>query len=218
MGWRAFMLNMDFSQRVLVETDKIDWVASPMPGVYRKLLAREDAERGHATSIVHYQAGSIFRPHPHPLGEEILVLDGTFSDEKGDFNAGSYFRNPPGSSHAPFSVKGCLLLVKLHQFQISDINQVSITTPDIWESKSTELLPLYEHLDERVWLVRIQNSEHVLNQLDLGSSVEVFVISGRAEYADMSLKSGDWLRVPNFLLDDWSVESDCFLWIKSGHF
>ncbi|WP_111638794.1 cupin domain-containing protein [Marinomonas shanghaiensis] len=212
------MLNMNFAQTVFIETDRVNWVASPMSGVHRKPLAREEAERGHATSIVRYDPGSVFRPHPHPLGEEILVLQGVFSDEKGDFKAGSYFRNPPGSSHAPHSVDGCLLLVKLHQFQVSDLNQVYINTPDIWFSKVSEILPLYQFGDERVWLVRIQNGEDILGELDLSDSVELFMISGQAYYDDVLISSESWLREPKFSLSHWRVESDCFIWLKSGHF
>lgn len=212
------MLNMDFTQAVLIDTNKLDWVASPMSGVFRKPLAREGAERGHATSLVQYKAGSVFRPHPHPLGEEILVLSGVFSDQQGDFEAGSYFRNPPGTSHAPHSENGCLLLVKLHQFQSSDLNQVSITTPKIWSSNKSEILPLYMFGMECVWLVRIQNGDNLLSELDLPSSVELFVISGQASYGERLLSSGMWFREPEFLSNQWSVESSCFIWLKSGHF
>ncbi|TMP76706.1 cupin, partial [Pseudoalteromonas ruthenica] len=66
----------------------------------------EGAEFGHATSIVRYAPGAVFSEHSHPLGEEILVLDGIFSDEQGDYPAGSYIRNPPGSKHTPFSDTG----------------------------------------------------------------------------------------------------------------
>src|SRR5664279_594806 len=122
------MLNMEFARRVVIDTNALDWQPSPARGVWRKPLAREEAERGHATSIVRYDPGSSFARHAHPLGEEILVLDGVFSDEFGDFGAGTYFRNPPGSSHAPSSQPGCVLLVKLHQFLPGDTMQVRIDT------------------------------------------------------------------------------------------
>ncbi|CAI2331932.1 hypothetical protein IFVP69_C2160112 [Vibrio parahaemolyticus] len=95
------MLNMDFSQRVVIETGSQNWVASPSQGVWRKPLEREAKESGHVTSVVKYEAGSRFSPHLHPYGEEIFVLDGVFSDENGDYPAGSYLRHPPGSQHAP---------------------------------------------------------------------------------------------------------------------
>ena len=122
------MLNMDLTQRIVINTNTQDWQPSPMPGVSRKPLAREDAERGHATSIVRYDPGASFSEHPHPLGEEILVLEGTFSDQTGDYPAGTYFRNPEGFRHAPFSEEGCVLLVKLHQFQTGDDAHVVIDT------------------------------------------------------------------------------------------
>ena len=212
------MLNMDFSQTVFMDTGKIDWIASPMSGVHRKPLAREEAERGHATSLVRYEAGSVFRSHPHPLGEEILVLNGVFSDEKGDFKAGSYFRNPPGTSHAPHSFDGCFLLVKLHQFQVPDLNQVYVETPSIWSSRQSEIVSLYQFGTERVWLIRIQNGENILRQLDLSASVELFIISGQAQYGGTLMTTGGWLREPDFTVDRLNVASDCLIWLKTGHF
>ncbi len=90
------MLNMEFNQRVVINTRQQAWLASPHEGIWRKPLAREEAECGHATSIVRYEAGASFATHGHPLGEEIFVLEGTFSDESGDFPAGSYLRNSEG--------------------------------------------------------------------------------------------------------------------------
>ncbi len=155
------MLNMDFNQKVVIESAQQDWVASPMPGVMRKPLAREDAERGHATSIVCYEPGAKFSAHDHPLGEEILVLDGVFSDETGDYPAGTYFRNPEGFRHAPFSKKGCVLLVKLHQFQTDDTDHVVIDTRrETFKPGSGDLqvLPLHQHGTEQVALVRCPQS------------------------------------------------------------
>lgn len=56
------------------------------------------------------------------------MLQGVFSDESGDYPAGTYFRNPEGFSHAPFSQDGCVILVKLHQFQAQDRAHVCIDT------------------------------------------------------------------------------------------
>ena len=106
-------LNADYSQRVVLNHHDLDWVASPQAGVDRRMLERSGAEVAKATSIVRYQAGSKFEAHHHELGEEILVLEGVFSDENADYPAGTYVMNPPGSSHAPHSVDGCTIFVKL---------------------------------------------------------------------------------------------------------
>ena len=118
------MLNIDFARAVRIDSSTVPWQASPMPGVWRKPLAREDAESGHATSIVRYDAGARFGHHRHPRGEEIFVLEGIFSDDGGDFGPGSYIRNSPGTGHAPFSEGGCVLFVKLHKFAPGDSSSV----------------------------------------------------------------------------------------------
>jgi anti-sigma factor ChrR (cupin superfamily) len=82
-------LNDDVSVRAVMHGAKMDWVKSPMPGVERRMLFRIGAEKARATSLVRYAPGSHFSPHDHPGGEEILVLEGVFQDESGDFPAGS---------------------------------------------------------------------------------------------------------------------------------
>jgi anti-sigma factor ChrR (cupin superfamily) len=61
---------------------------------------------------VSIQASS-FEAHTHGLGEEILVLEGTFSDEFGDYPALSWLPSQHLSQNQPFSRKGCLILVKV---------------------------------------------------------------------------------------------------------
>jgi anti-sigma factor ChrR (cupin superfamily) len=122
-------LNADFDQRVVVSpVTAASWSPSPEPGVHRHRLDRIGDEVARATSIVRYDAGSQFARHTHGGGEEFLVLEGTFSDEHGDYPAGSYVRNPPGSAHTPFSREGCTLFVKLWQFAEHDSEPVRIDT------------------------------------------------------------------------------------------
>ena len=89
------------------------------------MLFRIGEEKARATSIVRYAPDSHFPAHGHPGGEEILVLDGVFQDETGDYPAGSYMRNPPGSGHRPGSRQGCVIFVKLWQFRRDDLESVA---------------------------------------------------------------------------------------------
>ena len=77
-------LNADFTKRVVVHAASLDWKASPMPGVERRMLDRIGDEVARATSIVRYAPESHFSPHVHGGGEEFLVLEGVFQDEHGD--------------------------------------------------------------------------------------------------------------------------------------
>ena len=64
-------------------------------------------------SLVRWAAQTRFALHAHADGEEIFVLDGAIEDDEGRYAAGSWLRNPPDSRHAPFSLEGCLLYVKI---------------------------------------------------------------------------------------------------------
>ena len=128
-------LHGDLSRPVVVRTADQSWQPSPSGTVLRKRLHRVGpAESGQVTSIVRYQPDSSFPAHDHPEGEEILVLEGVFSDEHGDWPAGTYLLNPEGFRHAPFSKPGCLLFVKLRQYAGAGRQHVALQTGDVpWQ-------------------------------------------------------------------------------------
>ncbi|MFV8570722.1 cupin domain-containing protein [Marinobacter sp. SBS5] len=213
------MLNMDFSQRLVIRTHELDWAPSPASGVERKPLAREEAERGHATSIVRYKPGASFSRHEHPLGEEILVLEGVFSDENGHYSAGTYLRNPPGSGHAPFSEEGCTLLVKLHQFDPRDTSTVCIdTTTAEWLPGigGLQVMPLHDFEHEHVALVKWPANEVFQPHRHFGGE-EILVLSG--EFCDEQgrYSKGTWMRSPHMSQHHPFVEEETVIWVKTGH-
>ena len=121
-------LNADFEQSVVVPAHDHDFVASPTPGVTRMMLDRLGGEVARATTIVRFASGSKFLAHTHGGGEEFLVLEGVFEDEHGRFGPGFYIRNPPASRHTPASAQGCVLFVKLWQFDPKDRQELRIDT------------------------------------------------------------------------------------------
>ena len=212
-------LNMDFTQKVVINTRHQDWTPSPAGGVLRKPLAREEAERGHATSIVRYEPGSNFKRHEHPLGEEILVLEGVFSDETGDYPAGTYLRNPPGSGHAPFSEEGCVLFVKLHQFDPRDTATVRVNTHETeWlpGQGGLQVMPLHNFEHEHVALVKWPPNERFQPHRHFGGE-EILVLSG--EFCDEHghYPVGTWMRSPHMSQHYPFVEQETVIWVKTGH-
>lgn len=151
-------INADFSERVVIRPGDVDWVASPMAGVERRMLDRIGEEKARATSFVRYAPESYFSEHEHGGGEEFFVLDGVFSDEHGDYPAGTYVRNPIGSRHTPKSRDGCTIFVKLHQFAADDKIQKAVDTSTAeflpGQVPGLSVLPLHSHVAENVALVR----------------------------------------------------------------
>jgi hypothetical protein len=61
-------VNADLTQRVAVHGAQLPWVATPIPGVERRILHRVGDEVAQATSFVRYAPGSQFSPHTHTGG------------------------------------------------------------------------------------------------------------------------------------------------------
>ena len=213
------MLNMNTDQPLVIHTSEMEWEASPMAGVWRKPLAREAAEHGHTTSVVRFDSGSEFSEHAHPLGEEILVLEGVFSDEKGDYPAGTYLRNPPSSKHTPFSKEGCTLLVKLDQFDPDDDVNLRIDSRNsAWlpGEDGLQVMPLYYYETEMVALYKWPANSRFPAQQHFGGE-EFFVLSGQLQDEFGAYPAGTWVRNPHNSEHSRFTEEETITWIKTGH-
>jgi anti-sigma factor ChrR (cupin superfamily) len=215
-------LNADFSERVVIRPGDYRWVDSPMPGVERMMLDRIGDEVARATSLVRYAPNSTFSPHVHSGGEEFLVLEGEFGDEHQTYPVGTYVRNPIGTSHAPrVGDEGCVILVKLHQFDKDDTAQVVIDTrdPDLPSELVAGLTATYLHQfqEERVILVRWEPNTPFKEHTHHGGE-EVFVIEGSFsdEYGDYP--AGSWVRYPDQSSHSaFTREEGALLFLKTGH-
>lgn len=192
-------LNADFSKRVVVHSDQLEWVKSPMPGVDRRMLDRIGTEVARATTIVRYAAGSAFSEHTHTGGEEFIVLHGVFSDEHGDYPEGSYIRNPPTSAHTPGSAPGCEIFVKLWQFDPDDRTQVKIDMTKMEAvptagREGVSVMPLFQDTRETVRAEHWAAGADVT--LDLPEGGEFLVLSGGFDEGGETLGKGGWLRLP----------------------
>jgi len=214
-------LNADFSQRASVHAARIAWVPSPSAGVDRRMLDRIGDEVARATSIVRYAPESRFSPHTHDGGEEFLVLDGVFEDEHGAYPAGSYIRNPPTTRHTPGSKPGCVLFVKLWQFDSADRTPVRIDGGSLAYQPApgrpgVETAPLFRDDDEEVRLERWAAGAEIV--LPLPGGGEFLVLEGGFHDGDEHFEPQSWLRLPcGGELRVRSGPRGCALWIKTGH-
>jgi ChrR Cupin-like domain len=215
-------LNADFARRAAVHAARLPWTPSPMTGVERRMLDRVGGEVARATSIVRYAPGSRFSEHVHGGGEEFLVLEGVFSDEHGDFPAGAYVRNPPTSSHTPGSGPGCVIFVKLWQFDPGDRTHVRIDTSKMPflpapDRPGVEVMPLFRDAREDVRLERWGSGTSV--RLDgLLGGMELLVLDGSFSEGGDVFAAQSWLRLPDgATLDAVAGSQGCRAWVKFGH-
>jgi len=214
-------INLDFQQRVVIETGRQEWIDTRANGVQRRMLDRDGAESGRATSLVRFAPESYFPGHTHDGGEEFLVLEGTFSDESGDYGPGMYVRNPIGSHHVPHTDGGCVIFVKLWQMDPADQEYVRIDTnqDDGWRPGSvagSSVRPLHQFGQERVSLVRWGPGVRAPGH-DHPGGEEVLVLDGTLEDELGHYPAGTWLRMPPGSRHEPFSGDGCTLFVKLGH-
>ena len=212
------LLNDDFAARAALHGAAMPWVPSPTPGVERRMLFRIGDEKARATSIVRYAPGSVFPAHGHPGGEEILVLDGVFQDESGDYPAGSYMRNPPGTRHTPASEPGCLIFVKLWQFRKDDGALVALRVNDTpvaaWPGVAASR-KLFDNGHEEVRLEDWQPDGKV--EIANPSGLELLVLDGEFSDGSETFRRLSWLRLPpGTPLNARTGKGGARVWMKAG--
>ena len=212
-------INDDLSVRVIVHAAQLPWKPSPAAGVDRRMLFRIGEEKARATSIVRYAPASAFPRHTHTGGEEFVVLDGVFQDEHGDYPAGAYIRNPPGTSHVPASKDGCTIFVRLWQFRADDRAQ---TVRQPGEGKqvpsragATAATVLFDDGHEEVRFEDCQAGGNVTVENTEG--LEFLLVSGGLMVDGETLEPQAWGRLPAGMpLHARALTDRTRVWIKRG--
>jgi anti-sigma factor ChrR (cupin superfamily) len=214
-------INSDFTKKVIIQTHDLEWSSSPATGVSRKYLDRIGEELARASSIVHYAPNSSFESHNHDGGEEILVLDGVFSDEDGDYPKGTYIRNPPNSLHSPHSKTGCTLFVKLRQFHQDDDAVLRIDTlnsqwyPGLVPGLS--VMPLHNYDGVGTALVHWSPNTKFNPHVHPGGE-EIYVLKGVFHDEHGSYPEGSWIRSPRYSKHSPFTKSEgALIYVKTGH-
>ncbi|MCC4273799.1 cupin domain-containing protein [Marinomonas communis] len=192
------LINADLAEPAIVRSDHYEWSPSPQKGVERMMLDRIGEEKARATTIVRYQEGSSFPLHPHPGGEEIFVLDGTFCDETGSFPKGTYIRNPPNSVHSPFCPDGATIFVKLRQMHDTENHFLRVDTldPDNWVNHQNGRNECLLHQDEHEFVsLQILRPQSIFNA-PVGALVEWLIIKGEVFFSGEVHAAGSWIRLP----------------------
>jgi anti-sigma factor ChrR (cupin superfamily) len=170
---------------------------------------------------VRFSPGSKFDEHVHDGGEEFIVLEGTFSDEFGSYPKGTYVRNPMGSFHNPYSESGCVLFVKLRQFQTDDLEKVKINTnkepwlPGLVDGLS--VMPLHHFNTEHAALVKWAPNT-IFNPHQHWGGEEILVLEGVFHDEFGAYPKGSWLRSPHLSQHTpFTKEEGALIFVKTGH-
>jgi anti-sigma factor ChrR (cupin superfamily) len=213
-------IHADFSQPVIIKPEDYHWVKSPGGEVDRMMFDRIGDEKARATSLVKYAPESAFPEHQHPLGEEVLILSGIFTENaEDDYPAGWYLRNPHHSTHRVSSKVGCLIFVKLMQMTEHEIEPTRINTNDPANWKLTEhqmICPLFQSEHEQTYLEKLKPDQIFVEKSKQG--IELLIIKGQLFCGTEIYPAGSWVRFPiNSAAKFQAGPSGTTLYVKTGH-
>lgn len=212
-------MHADMNARVVVETGAASWLATADgEGGCKPLDSIGAGTR--TTSLVRAAAGAVFAPPGSAQGEEILVLDGTLTEARGNCAAGTYLRYPPGSEPGLHSATGCVLFVKRYPFDPDDMATVRVDTVSApWLPglvPGLAVMPLYQHGVEHAALVRWQPGTVFQSHAHFGGE-EILVLDGVFEDEFGAYPAGSWLRSPHLSRHRPFSTAGCTIYVKTGH-
>src|SRR6266545_3460446 len=138
-----------------------------------------------------------------------------------DFGKVTYVRNPPGSTHAPFTKDGCIIFVKLRQMPASTKEALVVRTLDmkgaptsvagvtrttLFESETGETVAVETYAPGAQWLDRATHKGE-----------EFLVLEGGLLYGDYVCEEGTWLRFPPGRALPIRSKTGCKVWVKRDH-
>lgn len=97
----------------------IPWRTTRYAGI-RVHFYRSDGDTGRVLALICMDPGCGYPRHRHRGAEELLVIQGGYRDEHGEYRAGAFVRHDDGTSHAPVALAGdgaapCVLLALAHE-------------------------------------------------------------------------------------------------------
>lgn len=94
---------------LFIDLNSAEWTPIE-PGVQMKTIFKDDVS-GESTLLMKLDPGSRSPMHSHDQLEEILVLEGSFSDQDRTYTAGQYCIRAVGAEHETFSEAGGIVLL-----------------------------------------------------------------------------------------------------------
>lgn len=104
-GLKLEGLGMDLAWRE-TQTEGVFWIPLHLDAWEADAGAKSPDERtrGGGTVLIRMDPGCGYPPHRHLGAEDVLVLQGGYSDEYGAHVTGSHVHYPAGSSHGPVAL------------------------------------------------------------------------------------------------------------------
>jgi len=155
-------------------------------------------------------------------GLEILILEGSCTDNGQPVVQGAYLRIPTAKHYKVVAETDCILFVKFNQFLDGDTGQRSIDTriADKWlpgPIDGIQIRPLHVFDTESIMLLKWQHAAEFRPALNPRGE-EILVVNGLLQNRDHLYRQYSWIRNPIEDWRKWHGNTGTLIYYKSGHF
>lgn len=203
-------MNDNYDKRALILTNELMWEKTPINGILKKLLSKKENEE---TSLIKIDKNSKLSDESKTNSIEIFVLEGTYINEFGEFNSGTYLRLPKEDESFVKSIDGCTIFRKINYFN-DDETIIIDTNSSSWHNGYGNLKVLPLHVQTA--LVKWPVNERFTSHKHWGGE-EIFVLSGTFMDEHGTYPQGSWIRSPHLSEHFPFVEEETIIFVKTGH-
>lgn len=203
-------MNSNYDQKISIDTKALQWEATEIQGVFKKLLSSKDDTQ---TALIRLEENAVLSRVSKSNSVEIFVLEGTYVNEYGEFGQGSYLRIPKEDESLVKSMDGCLIFRKMNYFD-DDQTAIVHTSSSKWlpGQGNLEVLPLHE----QTALVKWPKNEKFIPHKHWGGE-EILVLKGIFMDEHGKYPQGTWIRSPHLSVHFPFVEEETIILVKTGH-
>lgn len=203
-------MNSNYDQKISINTKALEWEATEVKGVFKKPLSSKDDTQ---TALIKLDKNTVLSQVSKLNSVEILVLEGTYVNEYGEFSQGTYLRLPQEDESLVTSIDGCIVFRKINYFN-DDQTMIVHTSSSQWLSGqgNLEVLPLYQ----QTALVKWPKNEKFIPHKHWGGE-EIFVLKGIFMDEHGKYPQGTWIRSPHLSVHFPYVEEETIIFVKTGH-
>lgn len=210
MNKKSKIFNDDYNKSISLNEKDIELVLNNKLEYSEKILSFDGERKTSILELNHYsQLSKVMKNQ----SVEIFVLEGTYSNEFGDFEKGTYLNLPLENQAKVFCKNNCKIFKKSN-YQGSNENIIVNTNKENWLQGHGNLtvIPLFDNTA----LVKWPKDEMFIEHKHWGGE-EIYVLKGNFMDEHGSFEKGTWIRNHHLSSHHPYVREETIIFVKTGH-
>jgi len=205
------MINVEYDKSISLDEANIKWQYDDVLNCHKKIFSLDEDKE---TSLIKFDKDSNFKNSKRINSVEIFILAGTYSNEFGDFEKGTYLKLPKEDESKITTSNNCEIFKKINYSQNTIETSIVDTSSTQWlqGQGNLQVMPL----SDQTALVKWPKDEIFIPHTHWGGE-EILVLKGTFIDEHGEYKIGTWIRSPHLSRHHPYVKEETIIFVKTGH-